>query len=85
MFLALLQFDSFDRLASAALASGALISAVVGFAARDSLGNAIAGVALAVSQPIRVGDVVTIGDDARHRRGRDAHARRGCARRTARG
>ena len=62
VFLALLQFDSFDRLASAALASGALISAVVGFAARDSLGNAVAGVALAVSQPIRVGDVVTIGD-----------------------
>ncbi len=62
VFLALLQFDSFDRLASAALASGALISAVVGFAARDSLGNAVAGVALAVSQPIRVGDVVTIGE-----------------------
>lgn len=62
VFLALLQFDSFDRLASAALASGALISAIVGFAARDSLGNAVAGVALAVSQPIRVGDVVTIGD-----------------------
>lgn len=62
IFLALLQFDSFDRLASAALASGALISAVVGFAARDSLGNAVAGIALAVSQPIRVGDVVTIGD-----------------------
>ena len=62
LFLALLQFDSFDRLASAALASGALISAVVGFAARDSLGNAVAGVALAVSQPIRVGDVITIGE-----------------------
>ena len=43
VFLALLQFDSFDRLASAALASGALISAVVGFAARDSLGNAVGG------------------------------------------
>ena len=62
LFLALLQFDSFDRLARAALASGALISAIIGFAARDSLGNAISGISLAVTQPIRFGDVVTIGD-----------------------
>lgn len=62
LFLALLQFDSFDRLASAALASGALISAIIGFAARDSIGNAIAGISLAVTQPIRFGDIVTIGD-----------------------
>lgn len=61
-FLALLQFDSFDRLASAALASGALISAVVGFAARDSIGNAISGISLAVTQPIRVGDLIAVGD-----------------------
>ena len=62
LFLALLQFDSLDRLASAALASGALISAVVGFAARDSIGNAISGISLAVTQPIRVGDLIAIGD-----------------------
>ena len=62
LFLALLQFDSFDRLASAALASGALISAVVGFAARDSIGNAISGISLAVTQPIRVGDLIAVGD-----------------------
>lgn len=62
LFLALLQFDSFDRLASAALASGALISAVVGFAARDTLGSAVAGVSLAITQPIRVGDVIAVGD-----------------------
>jgi len=62
LFIALLQFDSFDRFARAALASGALISAIVGFAARDSLGNALAGIVLAVTQPVRFGDVVTIGD-----------------------
>ena len=45
-----------------ALASGALISAVVGFAARDSIGNAISGISLAVTQPIRVGDLIAIGD-----------------------
>jgi small-conductance mechanosensitive channel len=62
LFIALLQFESFDRFASAALASGALISAIVGFAARDSLGNALAGIVLAITQPVRFGDVVTIGD-----------------------
>ena len=60
--IALLQFDSFDRFASAALASGALFSAIIGFAARDSLGNALAGIVLAVTQPVRFGDVVTIGE-----------------------
>jgi small-conductance mechanosensitive channel len=62
LFIALLQFESFDRFASAALASGALISAIIGFAARDSLGNALAGIVLAITQPVRFGDVVTIGD-----------------------
>lgn len=62
LFIALLQFDSFDRFASAALASGALFSAIIGFAARDSLGNALAGIVLAVTQPLRFGDVVTIGE-----------------------
>jgi small conductance mechanosensitive channel len=32
---------------------------VVGFAARQTLANAIAGVLLAISQPIRIGDLVT--------------------------
>jgi small-conductance mechanosensitive channel len=64
IFLALLQFDSFDRLASAALASGALISAILGFAARETLGNMIAGVTIAVTQPLRVGDHIEVGEVA---------------------
>jgi len=62
VFLALLQFDSFDRLAAAAITSGAVITAVLGFAGRDALANAAAGVAIAVAQPVRVGDYVEIGE-----------------------
>ena len=62
LFFALLQFDSFDKLAGAAIASSAVIAAVAGLAARQSLGNLIAGVTLALTQPIRVGDLVEIGD-----------------------
>ena len=42
--LALAQFTSLDRLAATVLASGAIAAAVVGFAARQSLANAIAGI-----------------------------------------
>lgn len=59
---ALLQFDSFDRLAGALLASSAVVGAIAGLAARQSLANVIAGVTLALTQPIRVGDLVEIGD-----------------------
>ncbi|MBU6337999.1 MAG: mechanosensitive ion channel family protein [Acidobacteria bacterium] len=62
VFLALLQFDSFDRLAAAAITSGAVITAILGFAGRDSLANAAAGVAIAVAQPVRVGDYVELDE-----------------------
>jgi small-conductance mechanosensitive channel len=60
---ALLQFDSFDKLAGALLASSAVVGAIAGLAARQSLANVIAGVTLALTQPIRVGDLVEIGDE----------------------
>ena len=41
------------------LASGAIAAAVIGFAARQTLANFMAGIMLAVTQPIRVGDWVT--------------------------
>jgi small conductance mechanosensitive channel len=53
------QFDSLDRVGRALLASSAITAAVVGFAARQTLANAIAGMMLAVVQPIRIGDQVT--------------------------
>ena len=36
-----------------------MLGLVVGFAARQTLANAIAGVLLAITQPIRIGDLVT--------------------------
>ena len=57
---ALSQFTALDRLASSLLASTAFVVAVLGFAAQQSLGNVIAGVLLAVTQPIRIGDAITV-------------------------
>jgi small-conductance mechanosensitive channel len=41
------------------LASSAIAAAIVGFAARQTIANAIAGVILAITQPLRIGDHVT--------------------------
>jgi small-conductance mechanosensitive channel len=56
----------FDELSSAAkgiLASSAVLGLVIGFAARATLANGIAGIMLAISQPIRIGDLVTVEDE----------------------
>jgi small-conductance mechanosensitive channel len=56
---ALAQFDGVNKIAASLLASGVVAAAIIGFAARQTLANAVAGVMLAVTQPIRVGDWVT--------------------------
>jgi small-conductance mechanosensitive channel len=56
--LALSQFDGVNRLAASVLASGVVAAAIIGFAARQTLANVVAGVMLAMTQPIRVGDWV---------------------------
>lgn len=61
--LALSQFPAVKRLATGLLASSALLGLVVGFAARQTLANAVAGVVLAITQPIRIGDLVTFEDE----------------------
>jgi small-conductance mechanosensitive channel len=61
--LALSQFDSVSRVATGILASSAVVGLVVGFAARQTLANAIAGILLAITQPIRIGDLVTFEDE----------------------
>jgi small-conductance mechanosensitive channel len=57
--LALSQFTSLQRLATGVLASTAVVGLVVGFAAQHTIGNMVAGVQIAVSQPIRIGDRVS--------------------------
>ncbi|HMJ33830.1 MAG TPA: mechanosensitive ion channel domain-containing protein [Baekduia sp.] len=56
---ALSQFDSLDRVGRTILASSAITAAIVGFAARQTLANGVAGILLAIVQPIRIGDLVT--------------------------
>jgi small-conductance mechanosensitive channel len=60
--IALAQFEGVNRIAASLLASGVVAAAIIGFAARQTLANVVAGVMLAVSQPIRVGDWVTFED-----------------------
>jgi small-conductance mechanosensitive channel len=61
--LALSQFHRLDRLATGLLASSAVVGLVVGFAARAVLANPVAGIMLAVTQPIRIGDTITIDEE----------------------
>ena len=60
LLLALSQFGGLSRLAAGLLASSALFAAIIGFAARQTLANLIAGVMLTITQPLRIGDRVTI-------------------------
>lgn len=62
VFIAISQISALDQLATSLLASTAILAATVGFASRLVLGNAIAGVQLAVAQPVRIGDTITVDD-----------------------
>ena len=48
--------------AQAVFASSAVLGLAVGFAARSTLANFVAGVMIAINQPVRLGDRVQIGD-----------------------
>jgi len=61
---ALSQFTQLDRLAASLLASGAIAAAIVGFAARQTLANLVAGVMLSITQPLRIGDAVEFEGEA---------------------
>jgi small-conductance mechanosensitive channel len=57
--LALSQFAQIKRLATGILASSAVLGLVFGLAARQTLGNMVAGLMLAIAQPIRIGDRIS--------------------------
>lgn len=61
--LALSQFGKLNKLATGILASSAVLGLVLGLAARQVLANPLAGILLAISQPIRIGDMVTIAEE----------------------
>jgi small conductance mechanosensitive channel len=58
VFSALLVIPQVRAVAAGILASSAVIGIVVGFAAQRTIGNFIAGLLIAISQPIRLGDQV---------------------------
>lgn len=60
--IALSQFTELKRLATGILASTAVLAAIVGFAAQHTIANMVAGVQLAVSQPIKIGDRISFED-----------------------
>ena len=57
------QFEHLRALGTTLLASAGVVGVVVGVAARSTLGNVIAGAQIAFTQPIRVGDIVTLRDE----------------------
>jgi small conductance mechanosensitive channel len=61
--LALTQIDGVRRLATGILASSALLGLIIGLAARQSVANLVAGIMIAVTQPIRIGDKITIDEE----------------------
>ncbi len=65
--LALSQFAEIKRLATGILASTAVLGLVIGFAGRNVIANAVAGVLMAITQPLRIGDFVTLDDEHRGR------------------
>jgi small-conductance mechanosensitive channel len=58
------QFQATKDYASAAFASTAVVAVVIGLAAQGTLSNVVAGIVLAFSQPIRLGDRVSIDGQA---------------------
>jgi small-conductance mechanosensitive channel len=58
--LALSNFAKIQRLATGILASSAVLGLVIGFAARQTIANMVSGILIAISQPLRIGDTVTI-------------------------
>jgi len=60
---ALLVIPQVRSVATAILASSAVIGLVVGFAAQRTIGNFIAGLLIAFTQPVRLGDQIEIGAD----------------------
>ena len=57
--IALSNFSGINRIAASILASGVVAAAIIGFAARQTLANFVAGIMLAITQPVRVGDWIT--------------------------
>jgi len=61
LFSALLVIPEVRAVAGGLLASSAVLGLIVGFASQQTLSNFVAGILIALTQPIRLGDRVTYG------------------------
>ena len=61
-FSVLLVIPGVRAIAGGLLASSAVIAVVIGFASQRTLGNFVAGILIAFTQPLRTGDRVTVGE-----------------------
>ncbi len=59
----LMSFSEVRHIGVSILASAGIVGIVIGFAAQKTLGNLIAGIQIAIAQPIRLDDVVIIEDE----------------------
>jgi len=62
-FSVLLVIPGVRAIAGGLLASSAVIAVVIGFASQRTLGNFVAGLLIAISQPVRLGDRVEYGGE----------------------
>jgi small-conductance mechanosensitive channel len=63
LFSALLVIPQVRAVAGALLASSAILGLVLGLAAQQTLGNFIAGILIATTQPVRIGDRVSYANE----------------------
>jgi small-conductance mechanosensitive channel len=57
---ALLVIPQVRAIAGGVLASSAVLGLIIGFASQNVIGNAVAGILIALSQPLRIGDEVEV-------------------------
>lgn len=56
----LMTFDSIRQIGSSILASAGVLGLILGFAAQKSLGTLFSGIQIAITQPIRIDDLVVV-------------------------
>src|SRR6266481_7880297 len=61
---ALLVIPQVRAIAGGLLASSAILGVIIGFASQRTLGNFVAGLLIAIAQPVRLGDRVNYGGEA---------------------
>jgi small-conductance mechanosensitive channel len=59
----LMTFDEVRKIGYSILASAGLLSVIVGFAAQRSIATVLAGLQIAIAQPIRIDDVVVVEEE----------------------